>query len=114
MLDINGDMKFGRGQQDITYGSDAVAQAIQTRLLLLRSEWWEDLDDGLPLFQQILNTKNTTQGLSVVDSIIKERILGTPNVLSIQEYTSSYEDRRYSFDCKVNTKFGTIAVSNTL
>lgn len=114
ILDINGDMQFGRGQQDLTYGSDAVAQAIKTRLLLLKGEWWEDAEDGLPLFQQILDTPNSTQNLNVVDSIIKQRILGTPNVLSIQEYTSSYDNRTYSFNCKVNTTYGTITVSNSL
>jgi hypothetical protein len=111
ILDENDDYSFGRGQQNLTYGSYAVAQAIKTRLLLLKNEWWEDIEDGLPLFQEILGKTATKQ--NIVDSLIKERILGTKDVTSIDEFSSSYEDRAYSFECKVNTKYGTISVSNS-
>lgn len=114
MLDINGDYSFGRGQQNLTYASYAVGQAIQTRLNLLKGEWWEDQQDGLPLFQQILGTSSSVNNLLVVDSLIKERISGTTDVTGIQEYSSSYSNRTYSFTATVNTKYGTTTVSNTL
>lgn len=113
ILDENGDYSFGKGQQNLTYGLYAVTQAIQTRLKLLKEEWWEDKEDGLPLFQQILGQSGTNDNLIIADSLIKERILGTTDVTSIEEFTSSYEDRTYKFSCTVNTKYGTITVSDT-
>ena len=50
MLDADGDYVFGRSKHAYLEGVEAVAQAIKTRLLLLYAEWWEDREDGLPLF----------------------------------------------------------------
>lgn len=105
---------LGRGQQNLTYGIYAVKQAIQTRLKLLYAEWWEDKEDGLPLFEQILGRLATTNDLTIVDSKIKERILGTTDVISIEDFSSTCEDRKYSFECTVNTKYGSISITNTL
>lgn len=106
-LDNNGDYSFGRSKQDFISGSDAVAQAIKTRLLLLTSEWWEDQADGTPLFQSIIGTTGTEENLESVDLIIKERIINTENVDEITDYSSTYENRNFSVSCTVNTTFGT-------
>jgi hypothetical protein len=109
-------MTFGRGSQNLTYGNYAVGQAIQTRLKLLKGEWFEDTEDGLPLFQQILGTKSTKNNLQIIDSLIRERILNTTDVTEIIEYSSSSsnEDRTYTFTAKVNTTYGIVTISNTL
>jgi len=114
MLDNDGDMKFGRGQQDITYGLFAVGQAVKTRLLLLKEEWWENTEDGLPLFQQILSQPGSNKNIVIVDSLIKERIIGTIDVTSIESFTSTYENRSYSFTTTINTNYGTTTLSSTL
>lgn len=109
-------MTFGRGSQNLTYGSYAVGQAIQTRLKLLKGEWFEDTEDGLPLFQQMLGKRYSVNNLQIVDSLIRERILGTTDVTGISEYSSNFssENRTYSFTAKVNTNYGIITISNTL
>lgn len=114
ILDADGDMKFGRGQQDLTYGLYAVAQAVKTRLLLLKNEWWEDIEDGLPLFQQILGQPGTNKNIAIVDSLIKERIIGTIDVTSIESFSSNYDNRSYSFTTTINTNYGTTTLSSTL
>ena len=78
-LDVNDDMEFGRGQQNLTYGLYAVGQAIKTRLRLLKGEWFEDIENGLPLFKNILGQPGTKNNLNIVDSLIKERIIGLLN-----------------------------------
>lgn len=108
ILDQNGDYSFGKGQQDLTYGVYAVKQAIQTRLGLLKKEWWENIDDGLPLFQDILGSPGASNNLVIVDNIIKERIIKTQNVVSISNFKSDYEQRKYTFSCSVLSKFGEI------
>lgn len=115
MLDSDGDYSFGRGQQNITYGTYAVAQAIKTRLMLLQGEWWEDTEEGLPLFQQIVGHTGSEKNKDIVDSLIKERIINTPNVLNISNFTSTFDSktRTYSFQSKVKTAFGDVVVAKT-
>jgi len=114
ILDLNDDYSFGRGQQNLTYGIYAVTQAIKTRLNLLKGEWWENTEEGLPLFQSILGQIGTSNNLSIADSLVKERIIGTQDVISIESFSSTYENRSYSFSCTVNTKYGTTNVGTTL
>jgi hypothetical protein len=115
-LDQNGDYTFGKGQQCLTYGTYAVSQAIQTKMKLLKGEWFEDIEEGLPLFQQILRVQPTDSNLTIIDSLIKSRILGTTDVAGIESFSSDYDssERRYSYSAVVDTKYGAITVSNTL
>lgn len=114
-LDRNGDYVFGAGQQCLTYGTYAVTQAIQTRMKLLKGEWFEDTEEGLPLFQQILGVKPTDANLAIIDFLIKSRILGTTDVTGIESFSSSYDssEMQYSYTALVNTKYGTVTISNS-
>lgn len=93
-------------------GRAAVAQAIKTRLLLLLGEWWEDIEDGLPLFESILATFRAQDDAEDVDLIFSERIAGTQNVIEILDFNSEFNPntRTYSASCKVSTAFGPINV----
>ncbi|MFC8686309.1 hypothetical protein [Brevibacillus porteri] len=107
----NGDYTMGK---PFLVDAAAVGQAIKTRLLLLQGEWWEQLDDGLPLFQNILGTRGDQRELQQVDLLVQERILGTPNVANIVEFQSSYANRTYSFRGEAETTFGvTIPIGYT-
>ncbi len=108
-LDSNNDYSFGRGRADFLSGVDAVGQAIVTRLKLLEGEWWEDTSDGLPLWQSILGQRTAK---AAIDRIITSRILGTPNVTAISNFSSSLNTstRAYSFQCSVTTAFGTTVI----
>ncbi|HBJ2623545.1 TPA: hypothetical protein LA827_003348 [Clostridium botulinum] len=112
ILDVNGDYQFGKGQQNFTYGTYAVAQAIKTRLKLLKGEWWENTSEGLPLYQSILGVNGTNDNLYIIDSLIKNRIINTKNVISIDNFKSSFDNRNYSFSCVVNSKFGRVELDN--
>lgn len=111
MLDVNGDYCFGRGQQNITFGKYAVSQAIKTRLNLLKGEWWESIDEGLPLFQNILGQTGGLNNILIVDNLIKERIIKTQDVLSIKNFESNFENRIYTFNCIANTKYGEVSIT---
>ena len=109
-IDENGDYTFGQGKYNFVSSLDAVAQAIKTRLLLLYAEWWENLEDGVPLFEQILSQKMTLQNKNTIDLLIKERILSTDNVTGIYDYASdfNYLSNTYSVTTTVNTTYGTV------
>ena len=112
-LDSNGDYSFGRGSQDFVSGTLAVAQAIKTRLLLLQGEWWEDAEEGLPLFENIFGQSGSPESLQSVDLLVKDRISNTQGVKSILDYAGTFGDRTLSISCTVETIYGDATVEAT-
>ena len=113
-LDENWDYVFGHGKNDYLEGREAVGQAVKSRLLLLYGEWWEDLEDGLPLFERILASSWSDANKRAVDIIFARRIGDTTGVLNVSWYDSSFDrnKRAYSFSCRVDTVYGELYVSN--
>ncbi|TWH46324.1 hypothetical protein [Sporomusa sp. KB1] len=110
-LDANGDYTFGQNRQAFLSKEEAVAQAVYTRLKLLLTEWWEDTEDGLPLFQVILGAR-TNRGTQAIDLILQKRIRNTTDVTDIFDFSSTFdnETRKYVFQCRVDTVYGTITL----
>ena len=109
-LDKDGDYILGRGTGEFLKGSDATGQAIVTSLKLLLGEWWEDVNNGLPLWQSILGQPGSEINKTSVDNIIRRRILdtnlnGVPLISSIDDYKSEYSasSRSYKFEAVVTT-----------
>lgn len=111
-LDENWDYCFGRGRQNYISGLDAVVQAIKTRLQLLKEEWWEDQNDGLPLWQEILASSGSEDHRAAVDIIIRDRISGTTGVLAVTEFESQYQNRQYIFEATVESIYGSFYLTN--
>lgn len=109
-LSPTGDYTTGQRDQNFVTGVEAVAQAVLTRLRLWQGEWWENLLDGLPMTQQILGKR---AALNLIESLIKERILGTIGVLSIQaiEVTWDNETRALGVFSTINTIYGKATIS---
>lgn len=114
MLDADGDYVFGRGKHAYLEGGEAVAQAVKTRLLLLLGEWWEDLEEGLPLWTKIVGTRGTEKQLQAVDLIFKDRIYNTLGVKRILNYTSSFKNRAYIFTAAIDTDDGPVLITNDM
>jgi hypothetical protein len=109
-LSPEGDYTFGQNKQNYISGREAVAQAVYTRLLLLYGEWWENTEDGLPLFQQIFGNRSK----ETADLLIRSRILGTTDVTGIASYASTLNvtTRKYQFNCIISTLYGEIELTN--
>lgn len=105
-LDADGDYCFGKSRNDFLTANEAVAQAIKTRLYLLYGEWWEDITDGLPLWEKIIGSGAGAQNVAAVDIIIRDRILGTVDVTGLPAFESRVTDRKYDFACMVTTTYG--------
>lgn len=114
-LDVDGDYTFGQNTQNFVVDAEAVKQAVYTRLLLLYNEWWENVEDGLPFFQQIAGKFGTPENLNGVDLVIRERIINTEGVAQIIEYQGTFDsqNRTYSVYTKVNTIYGEFALEVT-
>lgn len=113
-MDANGDYTFGKNMQDFLTGADAVGQAIKTRLNLWLTEWWENLEEGLPMFENILGAPGTPENINAIDILIRDRILNTQDVLSVTEITTTYANRTYSFNASVETIYGSVAIDVAL
>jgi hypothetical protein len=110
----DGDYRFGQGYRDFLTGVDAITQAILTRLKLLYGEWWEDQEDGLPLFEKIIGTFGPDGNKQTADILIRERILGTEGVSQISYFESNYVSatRKYTFYCQVETIYGQTEITS--
>ena len=111
-LDANGDYTIGTGADFLVNSPEAVAQAISTRLKLWQGEWFIDVTDGTPWNQEILGKRNGRNP----DAAIRQRILGTQGVTSIESYSSQFDgDTRGLFvTATVNTQYGQVSISEVL
>lgn len=109
------DYTFGQNDKDFISDLEAVKQAVYTRLKLLYSEWWEDVEDGFPFFEQIAGRPGSQNNIAAADLVIRERILGTTDVSQIAEYSSSFNSttRRLIVYTKVNTIYGEFSLEVT-
>ena len=106
-LDEDHDMTFGYGLGCIAERSEACAQNVKTRLLLLQGEWFLDLTDGVPWLQKIMTKPARTL---LANTIIKRRIATTTDVTEIVSYQSSFssETRKLTISVSVRTVYGDV------
>jgi hypothetical protein len=115
-----GDMVFGLSMGDFWHDEvDGVGQAILTRLLLYRGEWFLDRKEGTPWgaipFNQFVLDQGEVLGnhtAEMRDWAIRERVLRTPGVGGIVSYTSNTDPitRRFSVEMVVETIYGRLAL----
>jgi hypothetical protein len=109
--DANGDMTFGQSAANFLADSpQAVAQLVGTRLKLIVGEWFLDVTEGTPWMTQILGVR--TQATR--DAAIKRRILGTPGVAEISDYSSTVVGRQLTVSCTLTTIYGSTPYTVTL
>lgn len=109
-LDSNGDMTFGSGSHNYYINVPAaVAQAVQTRLLLFLGEWFLDTSDGTPWNQQILGKSYQ----KVYDMLIKGRITQTQGMNALLSYSSVVNPttRSLSVSGTLDTIYGQVYVA---
>jgi hypothetical protein len=112
-LDTNGDMNFGNQQADFYRDNpEAVAQAVWTRLRLWVGEWFIDTTEGTPYQQAALGTNKK----ATIGPAIRERILGTQNVTSIESFNVSIDadNRTATVSAVINTAFGSAQLQGVL
>lgn len=110
--DANGDYVFGTAVDFYQNEPAAVAQAAQTRLLLFTGEWFVDVTDGMPWRTDVLG-KYTKEAY---DTVMKQRVLGTPGVRAVLDYVSSFDGttRRLTFSFTLDTIYGQAPVQGTI
>jgi hypothetical protein len=103
-LTSSGDYQFGHSGGDFWFNvPEAVGQAVKTRLLLFRGEWFADTSEGTPWGGFPLNDLVVAQGqilgkntLITADVAIKTAVLQTQGVIGIRDYFSSFDPNKRS------------------
>lgn len=90
-LTESNDYSFGNGQYDYIDGAQAVAYAIRSKILLFYGEWWEDLAQGIPMFQSILGQSNSTTILNSFKMLLEKRINELDQVKTVDNITVSID-----------------------
>lgn len=119
-LDENHDVIWGNGAANFLVDIYAVAQAIETTLLLFIGEWFASLGAGTAMFRNqfvngpsILGYPNAQA--SAAATIIQNQILTVPYVLPNgivgTETAFDSSSRYFIFACVVLTSFGPISVA---
>jgi hypothetical protein len=106
-LDAIGD--YTLGQPFLSDSPEAVAQIISTRLKLWAGEWFLDSSAGTPYLTQVLGERAVRNP----DAAIKARILSTPGVIAITEYSSTFyrAERFMQIEAQVQTAYGSTPLS---
>ena len=109
-LTSTGDYSFGSGGNDYADGNEAVAQAIKTKLLLFYGEWWENLGEGIPMFQSVLGQTNPETIKSSLSMLVEQRIVEIQEVDSVKNIEIDYDrkNRTISMEVDVTTTSGEI------
>lgn len=105
-LDNNGDYILGQGSTQFLSQNEAIAQALTTWIKLLYGEWWENVNDGTPLWQSILGSLGSENNLISIDNILKSRIIklqqnGVSLIKSIESFGRSFDPNTRSYKFKV-------------
>lgn len=104
MLSPTGDYTFGQGTANFFVDDpQAVGQSVLTRLRLWQGEWFLDKTVGTPYSTQILGYG--TQNLR--DAAIRQRVLETTGVVSIDSYVSEFDPdtRKFTIDLSIFTQY---------
>jgi len=109
-LGEDGDL-ITRGQMFLS-SREAIAQTIVTRLKLFYGEYFRDVTDGTPWFQQILGK---FENLNAVEALLRNRIARSPGVVRLLSFALQFDlaTRRLSVQASVLTVYGEQDVTYT-
>lgn len=109
----NNDIEISDNTLKIITDIDEIAQLLKTRLKLYRGEWFLNTSVGVPWLQEVLGKVNTKNG---IESIIKDEILKTPGVRSLESFELDIDtvNRSLTVTFKVNTGSGILDLEVTI
>ena len=92
------------GQQFLT-GVEEIAQTAETRLRLFLAEFFRDVTDGTPWFEQILGKGSS---LDAKEAALKNRILRTEGVIRLTKFSADFDidTRKYIVTAGILTSIG--------
>lgn len=106
-LNSSNDIFLSKGSFKTVEEGAEVVQHVRTRLLFYYGEWFLDKSAGTPYLESIF-VKPADLGL--IESILKQRILETPGIEKLTEFSMAFDgvDRSLSISFSAETIYSTI------
>lgn len=92
-------IKYSSTGTSFAKDKEAVATSLTQRLSALQNELWYDVEHGLPLL-------NKVKAKVEIDIAIATIVENHPDVVNIESFTSSVENKQYYCDLVINTEIG--------
>jgi len=107
-LDDDGDI-VTQGTQFLT-GVNEIEQTIRTRLRLFLGEYFRDITDGTPWFEQILGKGAS---MDAREAALRNRIVNTPGVVRLTSFSTDFDlsTRKYTVTAGALTTYGLVTVT---
>lgn len=88
--------------------NEEILQRIKIRLRFFKSEWFLNIDHGVPYFQDILGSKSLDN--NIIESIFRKEILAVKGVKSLIESSIDYDP----IERKIIYFFKALSINSTL
>lgn len=109
-LDENGDVVYGNGFRAYEVDTPlAVGLAVEFRMQLFLGEWFLNTGDGTPWDTDVLGKYTAAKR----GPVLRARILGTPNVLTLDTFSTSTVGRAFNYLATVTTVYGNSSLAVT-
>jgi len=108
-FDFNtGKFKIQNGDLVLTQDRDAIVQAVTIRLQTFRGEWFLDVENGIPYFDQVLVK---APNLDAIQQTFKREIEGVPGIKSVTALKLTFDrgNRTLSVVWSADTDLGEIS-----
>jgi hypothetical protein len=104
--DVN-DLKIQNGQLFLIDGDEAIAQHIRVRFQFFRGEWFLDVREGFPYFEEVFVK---APNLNAVRGFARDTLLTTPGVTAINQLSVTLDSaiRQARIDFVVTLATGSI------
>lgn len=110
LTDDTHDLKVTGYDLSLVTGTDLMIQRLKQSLWFFQGEWYLDITDGVPYYQDVL--KKAPDRITV-ESVIKAAIIETPGVTELTAFEIEYENapRRLLVTFSVDTVYGNLSLS---
>lgn len=109
--DASGDILPVLSSSDLLRGSRAAAQLVRDRLTLYTGDWWENPAWGNEILEMLEESRLTDADGQVLASYLTAFIRETPGAGEVREVSFSMENKKFRFQCTVDTESGTESIS---
>ncbi|SET17443.1 hypothetical protein [Thorsellia anophelis] len=94
------DWTFGAGRANYARSSESVGQRVKTRLHSLVTDWFLNLEHGLPWFSRMERPLN----LDAIERTVRKQVLMTPGVGEIIEYEHVFDNQTRRLEIHLTIK----------
>ena len=110
-VDASGDILPVLSSSDLLRGPQATAQLVLDRLALYTGDWWENPAWGNEVLEMLEESRLTDTDGQVLASYLTAFIRETPGVGEVREVSFSMDNKKFRFQCAVDTESGTESIS---